>query len=84
MFIVFKHHPLMVRAIDIWTQADGYVRELQRIGGQLHDEYSSDAPHKAARRQARPAGRRVQALIGPLATDFGNTVGKAARQIVAC
>jgi diguanylate cyclase (GGDEF)-like protein len=83
MFIVFKHHPLMVRAIDIWSEADGYVRELQRVGGQLHDEYSVDAPRKAAIDKLARQADRVHALIGPLTTDFGNTVGNAARQIVA-
>jgi diguanylate cyclase (GGDEF)-like protein len=82
MFIVFRHHPLMVRAIDIWTEADGYIGELQRIGGEIRDEYANDLPDRARIHELSGQADRVHALIGPLATDFGDTVARAARQIV--
>jgi len=82
MYRLFKHFPLMTRAVDIWTQADGYVLELQRIGGELRSEYTSDLPN--ATHIAELAGQTdgVQAQIGPLISDFGTTVGLAARRIV--
>lgn len=83
MFILFRHYPLMVRAIDIWTAADGNVRELQRVGNELHDEYAKHFPDRARIGKLSGQADRVHALIGPLTTDFGDTVGKAGRQIVA-
>ncbi len=47
MFVLFKHHSLMMRAVDIWTQADGYVLQLERIGDQLHAAYAGAAPDRA-------------------------------------
>ncbi len=83
MFVYFRHHPLMARAIDIWSEADGYVDELQRIGGEMHDVYANDSPDRAHIDKLAGQADRVHALISPLTADFGNTVGKAARQIVA-
>jgi diguanylate cyclase (GGDEF)-like protein len=82
MFQMFRHHPLMVHAIDTWSQADGYVRELQRIGNQIEEEQRNDFPD--AKRVAQLAGQAetAQARIGPLVTEFGRSVGRAARQIV--
>ena len=82
MFVVFKHHPLMVRAVDIWSEADGYVREMERVGGRLHDAYAADVPDQGRIDALAQQADRVHALVAPLTTDFGNTVARAARQIV--
>jgi diguanylate cyclase (GGDEF)-like protein len=83
MFVLFRHHPHMMRAIDIWTEADGYVLELERLGAQLHAEFSRLQPDPVAVAQVAAQADGAQARIVPLAMDFGLSVGKAGRQIVA-
>ncbi len=57
MFVYFRHHSLMMRAVDIWTQADGYVLEQARIGTELHEEYAKARTGSHPPRAARGAGR---------------------------
>ncbi len=83
MFRLFRHHPYMMRAIDIWTEADGYVQELDRIGAQLHAEYARARPDPMLIAELAAQADGAQARIVPLAMDFGLSVGKAGRQIVA-
>lgn len=83
MFVLFRHHPHMMRAIDIWTEADGYVLELDRVGAQLHAEFSRLRPDMALVAELATQSDNAQARIVPLAMDFGLSVGKAGRQIVA-
>jgi diguanylate cyclase (GGDEF)-like protein len=82
MFRLFGDFPLMTRAIEIWTQADGYVLELQRLGGEVRSEYAADIPDAARIHELAEQADEVQARIAPLVADFGTTVGVAARRIV--
>jgi diguanylate cyclase (GGDEF)-like protein len=83
MFAVFRHHPMMTRALDIWSQADGYLLELQRIGNELHARYADARPDHARIEALATEAEGVQARLVPLVREFGNAVGRAARQIVA-
>ncbi|MEJ0098260.1 MAG: GGDEF domain-containing protein [Pseudomonadota bacterium] len=83
MFVYFRHHSLMMRAVEIWTQADGYVLEQQRIGNELHEEYAKPVPDRTRLASLAVQADGVQARITPLVKDFGDTVGKAARQLVS-
>jgi diguanylate cyclase (GGDEF)-like protein len=83
MFRLSRYHPHMMRAIDIWTEADGYVLELDRLGAQLHAEYTRARPDPMRVAELAAQADGAQARIVPLAMDFGLSVGKAGRQIVA-
>jgi len=83
MFTVFHRHPLLRRGVDVWTQADGYVSQLERLGAQIHEEYARARPDAARIAQLADMAAGTQARIAPLAADFGSIVGRAARQIVA-
>jgi len=82
MFRLFRNVPLMNRAVDTWTQADGYLLALQRIASDIQAEYANGTPNAAHLDQLGSQVDEAQARIAPLVADFGNTVGEAARRIV--
>jgi diguanylate cyclase (GGDEF)-like protein len=82
LFVLFKYHPLMMRAADIWTEADSWVSELASIGEQMRAEYAKPAPDRARIDQLMARANGVHARIAPLATEFGNTMNRAAHSLV--
>jgi diguanylate cyclase (GGDEF)-like protein len=81
-FLLFKYHPLMMRAVDVWTEADSWVNELASIGGQMRDEYAQPSPDRARIDQLVARANGVHARIAPLAAEFGNTMNRAAHSLV--
>src|SRR5882672_10120400 len=45
LFRRFRHIGYMARAIEIWTQGDGYIDQLRDLAGQLHAEVNSLHPN---------------------------------------
>ena len=81
MFVLFKHYPLMTHAVGIWAEADGYVQELERIAGQLHEEYGNDKPDRQRIAQLAALADGVQQRLAPLGAEFRNTLARASHQI---
>ena len=80
MFRHFRQLNHMSEAIDIWSQADALIEQLQRLGDDLHREISSERPN--ALRIAEMA-RQVDVIgdqLTPLEDRFSYALGTGARQ----
>ena len=80
MFRHFRRLNHMSEAIDIWSQADALIEQLQRLGDDLHREISSERPN--ALRIAEMA-RQVDVIgdqLTPLEDRFSYALGTGARQ----
>ena len=80
MFRHCRHLNHMSEAISIWSQGDALIEQLQRLGGDLHREISSERPN--ALRIAEIA-RQVDVLgdqLTPLEDRFSYALGAGARQ----
>jgi PAS domain S-box-containing protein len=80
LFRHFRQLNHMSEAIGIWSQADALIEQLQRLGGDLHREISSERPN--ALRIAEMA-REVDVIgdqLTPLEDKFSYALGAGARQ----
>jgi len=70
----------MSEAIEIWTQADALIEQLQGLGRELHGEISSDTPDAA---RIADLAHRVLVIgdqLTPLEDSFSYALGVGARQ----
>jgi len=83
LFRRFRHTKYMTEAIATWTEGDGLIEELQRLGEEMHGEIRS-GPTDPARVQ--DLARRVD-LVGdkltPLEDRFSYALGEGARSTAA-
>ncbi len=82
LFVLFKYHPVMMHAVDVWTEADSWVSELASIGEQMRAEYAKPVPDRARIDLLVARASGVHARIAPLATEFGNSMNHAAHSLV--
>ncbi len=77
LFRQFRHLSYMDKAIQIWTDADPYLFELQEIGLKLHQEIKTQEPNeqviKTLLGRLGPLNEKVTKLEG----DFSYTLGEA-------
>jgi len=83
LFRRFRHTKYMTEAIAIWTEGDGLIEELQKLGEEMHGEIRS-GPTDPARVQ--DLAHRVD-LVGdkltPLEDRFSYALGEGARSTAA-
>lgn len=80
LFRRFRHSTYMSEAVDIWTQGDALIEQLEKLGDNLHEEISSGTPDP---RRIAEIARQVD-LVGnqltPLEDRFSDALGAGARQ----
>ena len=83
LFRRFRHTKYMTEAIAIWTEGDGLIEELQKLGEEMHREISSGRTDPA---RVKDIAHRVD-LVGdkltPLEDRFSYALGEGARSTAA-
>src|SRR5581483_9206484 len=69
----------MAKAIQIWTEGDGYIDHLRTLGDDLHREVTSSRPDPAKIRSIAEQVAMVDARVTPLEDQFSFTLGEGAR-----
>jgi len=80
LFRRFRHSRYMSEAVDIWTQADALIEQLQRLGDNMHAEISSGRPDLI---RVAEIARQVDVVgnqLTPLEDRFSYALGAGARQ----
>ncbi len=83
MAALFRHCRKMSRmseAIEIWSQADALIDQLQGRGSELHREISSDKPNAVRIAQLASQVNAIADQLTPLEDNFSYTLGAGARQ----
>jgi PAS domain S-box-containing protein len=70
----------MSEAIEIWSQGDALIEQLQRRGSELHREISSDKPDAVRIAQFASQVNAIADQLTPLEDNFSYTLGAGARQ----
>ena len=81
LFRRFGRVGYMARAINIWTEADGYIDELRSRAGELHREINSPHPDETKIRQLADQVAAIDARLTPLEEEFSSTLSAGARWI---
>src|SRR5258708_10761535 len=83
LFRRFRHTKYMTEAIAIWTEGDGLIEELQKLGEEMHREIRSGRADPA---RVKDIAHRVD-LVGdkltPLEDRFSYALGAGARSTAA-
>ena len=80
LFRRFRRSRYMSEAVDIWTQGDALIEQLQRLGDNLHAEISSRMPDPL---RIAEIARQVDVVgnqLTPLEDRFSYALGAGARQ----
>jgi PAS domain S-box-containing protein len=67
-------------AISIWSQADALIEQLQRLGGDLHREISSERPNALRISEMAQKVDVIGDQLTPLEDRFSYALGAGARQ----
>jgi len=70
----------MSEAISIWSQADALIEQLQRLGGDLHREISSERPNALRISEMAQEVDVIGDQLTPLEDRFSYALGAGARQ----
>lgn len=76
----FRHVEFMEAVIDLWTEGDGYIAELNIVAEQLHTLISSGRDTPAALHAYRERLLEIDTLLTPLTDRFTRTLGDATRK----
>lgn len=79
LFVRFRNVDYIARAIDIWTEADGLIGQLQDAASRLHVEITSGKPDPSRLEALRGEIHRISLALGPLEDAFSFTLGEATR-----
>ena len=80
LFRRFRHVDFMAAVIDLWTEGDGLIAELNVVAEELHAMISSDRDTPAALSLFRERVREIDTRLTPLTDRFTRTLGDATRK----
>jgi PAS domain S-box-containing protein len=80
LFRRFRHFKYMAEAVEIWTQGDALIEQLQKLGDNLHAEISSGRPDPLRVKEIARQVDLVGNLLNPLEDRFSYALGAGARQ----
>ncbi len=80
LFRRFRHVDFMAAVIDLWTEGDGYIGELNAVAEELHSMISTRTDTPAALRSFRDRILEIDTHLTPLTDRFTRTLGDASRK----
>jgi PAS domain S-box-containing protein len=80
LFRRFRHSTYMSEAVDIWTQGDVLIEQLEKLGDALHAEISSGKPDPRRIAEIASEVDLVGNQLTPLEDRFSYALGAGARQ----
>lgn len=83
MFRLFKAHPLLGRALDLWRQTDPLLDELVAVSETMRAEHASGRSDRPRLLALSGRADTLHERLQPRAAEFGRVLGDAARQIVS-
>jgi diguanylate cyclase (GGDEF)-like protein len=81
LFRVFGTSHIMADPLRQWTQGDGLILQLARVGEQLHQELASSSPHTGNVALLVGAADEVHAHVAPCEDQFSRSLGLLSRQV---
>ncbi len=76
----FRNIDFMVAVIDLWTEGDRLIGELNTVAEQLHSTISAGTDTPGALRSFRDRILEIDVLLTPLTDQFTRTLGEATRK----
>ncbi len=83
LFRRFRHIEFMAAVIDLWTEGDRYIAELNAVAEGLHSMISSGMDTPEALRSFRDRIVEIDTRLTPLTDQFTRTLGEATRKTKA-
>ena len=80
LFRRFRHIEFMAAVIDLWTEGDHYIAELNGVAEELHSVISSGRDTTAVLRSFRDRILEIDTHLTPLTDRFARTLGEATRK----
>ncbi len=80
LFRRFRHVDFMAAVIDLWTEGDRYIGELNAVADELHSMISSGRDTPEALRSFRDRILEIDTRLTPLTDQFTRTLGEATRK----
>jgi diguanylate cyclase (GGDEF)-like protein/PAS domain S-box-containing protein len=82
LFRLFRHSSLLAPSIAAWTQADGWISQLQQVGEQMHTAVESADATPARIEQLLASANLIHRRVAPLEDEFSSSLGKASRLVL--
>ena len=76
----FRHIEFMAAVIDLWTEGDRYIAELNAAAEDLHATISAGRDTPAALHAFRDRTLEIDTRLSPLTDQFTRTLGEAPRK----
>ena len=80
LFRRFRHIDFMAAVIDLWTEGDRYIAELNVVAEELYSMISSGRDTPEALRSFRDRILEIDTHLTPLTDQFARTLGEATRR----
>ena len=80
MFRRFRHVDFMAAVIDLWTEGDGLIAELNAVAEELHTMISTHMDTPEALSSFRDRIREIDMRLTPLTDQFTRILGDATRK----
>jgi diguanylate cyclase (GGDEF)-like protein/PAS domain S-box-containing protein len=80
LFRTFRHIDFMAAVIDLWTEGDRYIAELNAVADEVHGLISSGNDTPEALRAFRERILEIDTRLTPLTDRFTRTLGDATRK----
>jgi diguanylate cyclase (GGDEF)-like protein/PAS domain S-box-containing protein len=80
LFRRFRHIDFMAAVIDLWTEGDRYIEELNVVAEQLHTLVGSGRATPGELRTFRDRILEIDTRLTPLTDQFTRTLGEATRK----
>ena len=80
LFRTFRHIDFMAAVIDLWTEGDRYIAELNAVADEIHTLISSGNDTPEALRELRERLLEIDTRLTPLTDRFTRTLGDATRK----
>jgi hypothetical protein len=81
LYIKFRHTPLLEKPVEIWTEGDRLVAQLQFIAARLHDLARTPNPDAGELADLVAQIETTNAVLTPLEDAFSHTLGETSRLI---
>jgi diguanylate cyclase (GGDEF)-like protein len=79
LFRAAKHVPYMQRALQVWTDGDGYIDRLDDVADQTLDEVKSERLDRSGRTALMAQINRIDISLRALEDEFSQNLGAASR-----
>jgi len=80
LFRTFRHVDFMAAVIDLWTEGDRYIGELNAVAEEVHALIASGNDTPEALRAFRERLLEIDTRLTPLTDQFTRTLGEATRK----